>query len=440
MSGGAEVEGVAVGSMPKVTIRVRRVPGAPVVGVRAWVSGGARVEEHPGQALVTGRSLSEGTVHRDWREIADASEALGAAIASSASFEAHGASVDVRSAHWREGLEWAVELLTEPSFPEERCRWMARQAASELDSLRDQPEARAGLAFLEQLYAPHPRSRPLQGSAESLERLGAAECRAFHDRALAAGGLTITVAGDFGREGGLDGGREVDEERVEAYLGELLTRVPVRSAWSAGAGSAPVPAPAEPLGLPESHRRVDLPPGDQAHLYAGCLTVHRAHPDRHALEVLGIVLGAGAGLTGRLPERVREREGLAYSVQVHALAGAGLDRGRLVVYVGTSPGTVAQAERAVTEELRRVVEEGVGADEVGEARSYLLGRDPFRRETARQWADLLSEALLYGVPEDDPAWSREELEAVGVDEVVAAARRHIDLARLKVTVGVPRAS
>ena len=90
-----------------------------------------------------------------------------------------------------------------------------------------------------------------------------------------------------------------------------------------------------------------LPPGDQAHLYAGCLTVPRAHPDRHALDLLGVVLGSGAGLTGRLPERVREREGLAYSVQVQTLAGAGLDRGRLVVYVGTSPATLEQAERSV---------------------------------------------------------------------------------------------
>lgn len=428
MSRRPEGEAVQAELAPPVTVRVRRVPGAPVVGIRAWVPGGARIESHPGQALVTGRSLSEGTARRDWREISDASEALGASISSSASYEAHGAAVDVRSAHWREGLAWAVELLTEPDFPEERCRWMARQAASELESLLDQPEARTGFAFLEQLYGSHPRGRPLHGAPESLARLGAAECRSFHRNTLAHGGLTITVAGDFGAEG--------DEKLVRAYVGELLSAALPQLPAPIG----PVSPPPDPAGLPESHRRVDLPPGDQAHLYAGCLTVPRAHPDRHALEVLGIVLGAGAGLTGRMPERVREREGLAYSVQVQTLAGASLDRGRLVVYVGTSPATVEQAERAVTEELRRLVEEGVGAEEVADARSYLLGRDPFRRETARQWADLQGEAVLYGVPEDDPEWRREGLAAVGVEEVEAAARRHIDPERLKITVGVPRRS
>ena len=189
--------------------------------------------------------------------------------------------------------------------------------------------------------------------------------------------------------------------------------------------------------MPEPRREVALPPGDQAHLYAGCLTVAAAHPDRHALELLGVVLGAGAGLSGRLPERVREREGLAYSVQVQTLAGAGLDPGRLAVYVGTSPETVEQAETAVTEELARMLADGVSAEEVDDARAYLLGRELFRRETARQWADLLVQSALHGTPEHDPGWHRERLEALDAEGVTEAARRHLEPARMKVTVGLP---
>lgn len=403
-----------------LTLRVRRVPGPGIVSVRGWLPGGARVEALPGQALVTGRALSEGTRRRDWRRLADDAEALGMSVGSSASFEAHGVAVDARAAHWREALDWVLELLGEPSFPEDRCRWVSRQAVAELESLADQPEVRTAWAFLEHLYAPHPRSRPLQGSADSLARLAAPDCARFHGETLRRGGLTLAVTGDL------------DEEAVRRHLEGV--EVP----GEAAAPPAEAPAIPEPEGLPERRREVPLPPGDQAHLYAGCLTVRRRHPDRHALEVLGVVLGAGAGLTGRLPERVREREGLAYSVQVQPLGGAGLDPGRLVVYVGTSPDTVGQAEAAVAEELRRVVEEGVTAEEVVPARAYLLGRDPFRRETARQWADLLGEAVLYGVPEDDPEWVRSELEAVDAAAVTAAARRHIDIDALKVTVGVPR--
>ena len=408
-----------------LAVRIRRVPGPGIVAVRGWFPGGARLETIPGQALVAGRALSEGTRLRDWRRIADEAEALGASVASSASFEAHGVSVDARAAHWTQALEWTLELLAEPSFPEERCRWVARQAAAELESLADQPEVRTAWAFLEQLYAPHPRRRPLQGSAEDLARLTALDCAAFHGEVLRRGAAAVTVAGDL------------DEERVLRRLEELLAEPRFEALGApAGAGVEPPPVPA-PEGLPGRRREVLLPPGDQAHLYLGCLTVRRADPDRHALELLGVVLGAGAGLTGRLPERVREREGLAYSVHVQTLAGAGLDPGRLVVYVGTSPATLERAETAVAEELRRVVEEGVTPEEVEVARSYVLGREPFRRESARQWADLLSEAVLYGVPEDDPEWRRRALEALDTGEVTGAARRHIDPGALKVTVGVP---
>lgn len=405
---------------PRAALRFRRLPGARAVAVRAWLPAGGRTETLPGLALLTGRALVEGTRRRDWRRIADEAEALGMALTSSASFEAQGVAADARVEHWGEALDTALEVVLEPSFPEERCRWLARQTAAELESLADLPEVRTGWAFLEHLYGSgHPLGRPLQGTPEGLASITSASCGAFHGRALDHGAI-VTVAGDL------------DEEAVGRRLEELV----------GGVGEDGRPSPADPLAspepVPERRREVVLPPGDQAHLFAGSLTVPRAHPDRHALELLGVVLGAGAGLTGRMPERLREREGLAYSVQVQTLGGAGLDAGRLIVYVGTSPRTVERAEAAVAEELARLAEEGVSPDELASARSYLLGRDPFRRETARQWAELLGEAALYGVPEDDPEWRRRELEALDAEAVTAAARRHLHPEELRITVGLPR--
>ena len=136
----------------------------------------------------------------------------------------------------------------------------------------------------------------------------------------------------------------------------------------------------------------------------------RRHPDYAALELLAVILGSGAGLTGRIPARIREREGLAYTAYAQTVAGSGLDPGRLVAYVGTSPATVEKAERGVVEEITRLVEDGIEDAELEEARAYLLGREPFRRETARQWADLLIEAEEYGIPLDDFEHRKAELE------------------------------
>ncbi len=402
--------------MSDPAVRVRRVLGAPVAAVRAWVRAGARVEESPGQAILTGRMLTEGTRRRDWRRIAEEADARGAIVSSYATFECHGVSLDVLADDWELALDWAAEMLLTPSFPADRTAWIARQAAAELESLADQPEVKTSWGFLEQVYAPHPRSRPLQGSAESLLALTPEECAAFHRRAL-SNGVLVTVAG------------VVDEEAVAKRLQALfggLTATP-----------QPFPEPPDPAGLPAAYRQVTTEAEDQAHLYVGQLTVPRDHPDHTALEVLAVILGSGAGLTGRIPTRIREQEGLAYSAYAQTVSGSGVDRGRLVAYVGTSPETAEKARAGVIEEITRVVEEGVLPEEVEEARAYLLGREPFRRETARQWVEILVDAVHYRVPLDDPAWRTASLEAVDREAVEAAARRHIVPADLKVTVGLP---
>ncbi|HXO19183.1 MAG TPA: pitrilysin family protein [Thermoanaerobaculia bacterium] len=401
---------------PQLAVRVRRVAGAPVAAVRAWVRAGARVEELPGQALLTGRMLTEGSRRRDWRRIADEAEDRGMILSSSGSFECHGVAVDALAPDWELALEWTAELMREPAFPEDRCAWLARQAAAELESLADQPEVKTSWEFLRQLYAPHPRSRPIQGDADSLLRLTAADCESFHRRALSQGVL-VSVAG------------MIDEAAVEARVRELFTDLPPPG--------PPPPEPPAPAGLPEGRLTVATDALDQAHLYIGHLTVPRRHPDFTALEVLAVILGSGAGLTGRIPNRIREQEGLAYSAHAQTVSGAGIDPGRLVAYVGTSPATVDQAEKGVVEEIARLVADGIEPAELEEARAYLLGREPFRRETARQWADLLADAEHYGLPVDDPEWRRANLNALDQATVEAAAREHLHPADLKVTVGLP---
>jgi zinc protease len=401
---------------PPPVVRVRRVEGAPVVAVRLQFLAGGRQEPLPGQALITGRMLTEGTRTRDWRRIAEQAESKGMAVESNGSFESIGVSVDALAQDWELALEWAVELLLESSFPEDRCAWLSRQAAAELESLADQPDVKTVWGFHKQLYFPHPRSRPLHGSAESLLALTPADCAGFHRRA-AAHGILASVAG------------VVDADAVHARLLGLLG-APETSV-------EPFPDPPAPEGTgPRAIVATDAE-DHQAHLYVGHLSVPRRHPDYAALELLAVILGSGAGLTGRIPARIREREGLAYTAYAQTVAGSGLDRGRIVAYVGTSPATVEQAERGVIEEITRLVEDGIEMSELEESRAYLLGREPFRRETARQWADLLIEAEEYDIPVDDFEHRKAELAALDRATVEAAARRHVHPAELRVTVGLP---
>jgi len=405
----------APGPTPRLAMRVRRVPGMPLVAVRLWLRGGTCREEIPGQAYVTGQLLTEGTERRSWERVHLEAENRGMALQSFGTHEMHGLALDALAADWQLALEWAAEVLFEPAFPEERFEWVRRRTAAELESLLDRPEIRTAKAFLEQLYEPHPYGRSLRGDPQSLARLSREDCRAFHRRALGEGVVAV-VTGD------------VDEAQVEARLAELLGRLE---------GEAePAPEPPPPRGG-APRQEIQASRAEQAHLFVGHLTLPRHHPDLPALDLAGTVLGAGPGLAGRLPERIREKEGLAYGVDVQTSAGSGFERGRFGVYAGTSPKTVEAAERAVAEELERFLEDGMSEEEFADARSFLVGAEPFRRETARQWADVLAEAAFYGLPTDDPRWVLERLECLTRERVEAVAREHLRPRELKVTVGLP---
>lgn len=405
-----------------MSVRLRRCEGAPVVAVRLLLASGARCESIPGQALLTGRLLTEGTRRRSWERIAADAEGHGMILSSFGGFETHGLSIDALAGDWQLALEWAAELLFESVFPQERLTWLARQAAAELEAQADQADLATARVFAEQVYSPHPRGRPLQGDAASLARLDPELCQTFHAAAQGWGAF-LSIAGEIDE-------REVGK-RAEGLFGELLARA------NAGAGGVERPVPPPPSEAPPPRREIMTHAQDQAHLFLGSRTVSRAHPDYPALELAAVLLGTGSGLTGRIPQRIREREGLAYTATADTVSGAGLDEGRLVCYVGTAPETLDQAEASVRDELARLLAEPIPAEELESARSYVLGREPFRRETARQWADLMAVAALLDLPLDDPQWHSGKIARISAEEVTAAVRRWIDPERLLVTRGLP---
>ena len=389
---------------------------APSVAVRVWLRGGLLAEGSPGTALASGRMLVEGSARRSWQEIAAGAEQRGIDLHGFAGHEVSGVAIDALAGDWRTAVELAAELVLETEFPAERCTWVCSQTMGELVSLAEQPEVLAGWAFLEQLYGSHPWGRPMQGTPAALEALSPRDCRSFHHGALDRG-VIVSVVGD------------IDQSEVRPFLDESFAELGTRQA-------VPWQPPAVEMS-DELVREIALPSGEQAHLYLGHLTVPLDHSDRVALELASVILGAGPGLVGRIPERVREQEGLAYVASASAVSGAGSAAGRLVVYLGTSGENVARARSVVVEELERLLEQGVRDEEVDEARQYLLASDPFRRETARQIAVLKAQALQFDLPLDRPEWLAASLADLDREEVNAAIRRHIDPDELRTTVGLP---
>lgn len=399
----------------RLRLAALRVPDSGVVAARAWLRGGARVEPSPGLALLCGRMLVEGTARRTWREIAEQAEARGVSLNGFASAEVHGLSIDALADDGDRALGWLAELVLEPGFDRARFELLRDQTLGELRSLGDRPEVVTGWAFRDQLYHPHPLASPSQGTSESLAALTPEDCMRFHGDALARGGV-VAVAGD------------IDEDAVLAALERFF----------GGSAKGAIRAVEPPAPRGRRKKRIEIVTGsrEQAHVYAGHFTVDRRHSDLPELRALGILLGSD-GLAGRIPHRVREREGLAYATHVDVLAGAGSDPGALSVYLGTHPDHVERGLELVREALHEVLEQPPEAAVLEACKTGMFGREPFLTETAGLWAGLLVDALLFDLPSYRRSWRLERIERLSPEGVFQAARRHLDPERMRVTVGLP---
>jgi predicted Zn-dependent peptidase len=89
---------------------------------------------------------------------------------------------------------------------------------------------------------------------------------------------------------------------------------------------------------------------EQVHIVLGVPSYPLAHERRYAASLLNIILGGG--MSSRLFQNIRERQGLAYAI------GSDLspytDSGVLSVYAGTSRESAAQADPFGVEEFRRI--------------------------------------------------------------------------------------
>jgi predicted Zn-dependent peptidase len=168
--------------------------------------------------------------------------------------------------------------------------------------------------------------------------------------------MLLAVVGDFDRA---------------AMLGKLAA---LFGDWAAG----PSRRPAIPAVQPRDARGVFVVarPLTQASLAVGHLGIDRSNPDRYAVEVMDLILG-GSGFTSRIMDRVRTREGLAYSVGT-SFPTAWPVTGPFRATAQTMNENVPRAVAAILEEMERIRREPVTAEELAGAKQAIENSYVFR--------------------------------------------------------------
>jgi zinc protease len=157
------------------------------------------------------------------------------------------------------------------------------------------------------------------------------------------------------------------------------------------------------------------------------------HPDYPAL-VLANYLFGGSSLASRLGDRVRQQEGLSYSVGSNFSAGSEDKVARLSIGAISNPANIGKVETAVMEELERLLKDGVAADEFAKARQGLLQSRELSRSSDSYVMGRLDRSLRLAQTLAYDAEFDKKLAALTPDDVLAALRKHIDPKRLVIVI------
>ena len=131
----------------------------------------------------------------------------------------------------------------------------------------------------------------------------------------------------------------------------------------------------------------------QTYFEIGNLAVSAHHPDRVPVLLLSNLLGGG--MSSRIFQAVREREGLAYTIYTYA--DMGRDVGMVSCAGCCSPDKEARVREVVAAEYRRLLDEGPTAAELASNQAQIKSHLVFALEgTHNQMSRAAKNEMYYG--------------------------------------------
>ncbi len=336
---------------------------APMFSVRAAVMGGLLAEDqtNAGISNLLAHLLTSGTSTLTASALALEVDSLAASLSGFSGRNTVGLRMTALSRDFESALGLFSSALLDSQLPADELERVRHEALADIAAQQDNIAGSTFRLFNERAYSGHPYALSVIGTAESVGGVDREEILEFYHRLVEPGRMVVSVVGD------------VEPSRVIRTLGALF----------GGDASSEPRRPAarpEPTQIDEPAVVFEVRDRQQTHVVLGYQTESMFGTHRHALDVLGVILG---GQGGRLFLELRDRQSLAYTV--NAYSNCGLDAGTFSFYIATSPAKVAAALDGIRAEVERVVGEGVTDEEVERAQRYLIGRRDIalQRQSAR---------------------------------------------------------
>ena len=320
-------------------------------------------------AQLTAELLMRGTKDKSRQQLQDAIQALNATIRVGGGGRGAGSglagvsgSIRTTADNLIPAMRLMAEILQQPAFPEADFDQIRQQAITALQRGKTEPGTLAS-EMLQANLSPFPRTdvrhvRTIDEQIEDLKKVTLDDVKSFYQQFYGASHGDIVAVGPL----------KTDE--VQKASAELF------GSWKSASPYTRIDS--KYLKVTPIDKKIEAPDKENAQFYAGLrIQMHDIDPDYAAMVMANYMMGGD--ITSRLSDRIRNHEGLSYSVGSSFSAPADGDAALFSASVISNPTNSPKVEASFRDELRKTLADGFTQKELDTAKaairdSRILGR------------------------------------------------------------------
>lgn len=334
----------------KITLRngvrvvAERIDHVRSAAIGVWIGNGSRFEsaEQNGISHFIEHMIFKGTEKRTAQHIASMMDAMGGQSNAFTTKDCTCYYMKVLDTHLHTAAELLADMFLCSSFADEDIELERGVVLEEIDMYEDTPEDVATEKLFEACYEGTALGRPILGTEETLARM---DSKALHDyvrKNYHPEDTVVALSGSFS---------DADLDYICELFGEMQ-----------GSGRNKIePAHYQPRVVIRSKEI------EQNHLCLGFPGLPLLDDKRYAYQLMNAIIGGG--MSSRLFQTVRERNGMCYSI--YSFPSSHVDTGMFSIYVGLGQEDEAKAAKLICNVLRDFCAEGPTREELSRCREQL---------------------------------------------------------------------
>ncbi|MEA2571546.1 MAG: hypothetical protein QOI24_3547 [Acidobacteriota bacterium] len=393
-----------------LTVLIETLPYVRSVALGYYLRSGSAVEteEHGGASHFLEHLVFKGTKTRTTADIAQVIDILGGDVDAFTgkeytSFYAHVLDEQVDTA-----LDLLTDIVTSPQFTDADLEMERGVILEEIKMVEDTPDDLVHEIFVTAFWPDHPLGRPILGTEETVNRLQRKQILEHYAEMFHPANVIFCASGN------------IRPEQVLPFLEKHFPpdpRPPMRRDWEP-------PTPAQHIILREKREL------EQVHLCLGSRGFPQQTEERYAAALFNAVLGGG--MSSRLFQRIREKEGLVYTVMSYH--NGYLHGGYEAVYAACMPKNLKRVLSLTLAEMKKIKEEGATAAELRDAKLHLKGSILLSLESTVSRMSGIARQEYYFGRQFSPDDIIEHIDAVTLEDIQRVAKTIVDPESLSLTL------